>query len=569
MATQKHLFVLIHGLAGNPIHLACMKATLEQKFPENSTNVELFVPETNAGMLSLDGIRVGALRVLKELEEFILNKCNEGIVFTQLSIVGYSLGGLCARYLIGILNREGFLDQIQPMTFTTFATPHVGSTFLNKSLSTKVLNFLGSNVLGTSGRDLFGNGSTILEDMADPAQEYFQGLKKFKHLMLFANSVHDRTVPFFTAFITEKDPFQDQGLVDEVYFALPPKEPTPIEKKKGAKDIKDPKVLKDLQKSKKESSHSTTPSTSLSSLEPSGDSSGQRSSSNLSVHSKISSKSTKSTKSCESVKSIKSTGSFKSLKPKNSTASVVSPATTDSESDYINVPMFVNMKKSRFESSNAKAPLTSDERKFHAVTTFMLPLMFPIMLAVTTVSTLLSHYRVREFLATSEDWSFEHALEIYNKHHHVLKASEHTAKHTTEHTTEHTTSEITHDMSGQHRGLAELTSNAMDDVLVCSGEDRDANQDITVSTTDSPVEPIRGAGSEGLLDSTPKTLNIPKELHKIIENLNTLPWEKFTVRLQRMHSHAEIINRRNKPGQGSRVLAFWADYLATKFDAAL
>jgi hypothetical protein len=45
---------------------------------------------------------------------------------TRFSITGYSLGGLLARYVIGALHAAKFFDTVEPVNFTTIATPHLG-----------------------------------------------------------------------------------------------------------------------------------------------------------------------------------------------------------------------------------------------------------------------------------------------------------------------------------------------------------------------------------------------------------------------------------------------------------
>ena len=45
---------------------------------------------------------------------------------TRFSITGYSLGGLLARCVIGALHAAKFFDTVEPVNFTTIATPHLG-----------------------------------------------------------------------------------------------------------------------------------------------------------------------------------------------------------------------------------------------------------------------------------------------------------------------------------------------------------------------------------------------------------------------------------------------------------
>ncbi|MBQ5153976.1 hypothetical protein EGM85_12050, partial [Macrococcus caseolyticus] len=59
---------------------------------------------------------------------------------------------------------------------------------------------------GVSGKHLFRH-SSVIDDLADPAQRYFRGLQRFEYLYIFANALNDRTVPFWTSYITSKSPF--------------------------------------------------------------------------------------------------------------------------------------------------------------------------------------------------------------------------------------------------------------------------------------------------------------------------------------------------------------------------
>jgi hypothetical protein len=64
-----------------------------------------------------------------------------------------------------------------------------------------------------SGRNLFGvdkfrdTGRPLLAVLADPDSIFIQGLAQFKHRSLYANVVNDRTVTYYTAGISQTDPF--------------------------------------------------------------------------------------------------------------------------------------------------------------------------------------------------------------------------------------------------------------------------------------------------------------------------------------------------------------------------
>jgi hypothetical protein len=64
-----------------------------------------------------------------------------------------------------------------------------------------------------SGRQLFAidsfrdTGRPLLSVLADANSIFVQGLARFKHRSLYANVVNDRTVTYYTAGISQTDPF--------------------------------------------------------------------------------------------------------------------------------------------------------------------------------------------------------------------------------------------------------------------------------------------------------------------------------------------------------------------------
>ena len=60
--------------------------------------------------------------------ELIKSKVAEpGACVSKISFIGYSLGGLINRWIVGRLEAEDFFETIQPINFVTLATPHLGS----------------------------------------------------------------------------------------------------------------------------------------------------------------------------------------------------------------------------------------------------------------------------------------------------------------------------------------------------------------------------------------------------------------------------------------------------------
>jgi hypothetical protein len=100
-------------LWGTPAHLANVAKVLGEKHPKE--RLHILVAARNSGYSTLDGIETGGERVCQEIEEGIEKFAREGQVIKKLSIVGYSLGGLVARYVIGLLYSKKFFDNIEPV----------------------------------------------------------------------------------------------------------------------------------------------------------------------------------------------------------------------------------------------------------------------------------------------------------------------------------------------------------------------------------------------------------------------------------------------------------------------
>lgn len=86
---------------------------LREKYSEDQ--LYLLSAKRNSGSFTYDGIERGGERVCLEIEEELANIRAKGGNITKLSIVGYSLGGLVARYAVGLLEMRGVLSQLEPM----------------------------------------------------------------------------------------------------------------------------------------------------------------------------------------------------------------------------------------------------------------------------------------------------------------------------------------------------------------------------------------------------------------------------------------------------------------------
>lgn len=107
--------------------------------------------------------------------------------------MGYSLGGLLARYVIGyvlfvprcarssdteslrILHQNKFFEKVMPVNFNTIATPHVGIPRFPSTFSA-IASYIGPRLLSRTGEQFFcvdkwsPRGRPLLDVLADPGQ---------------------------------------------------------------------------------------------------------------------------------------------------------------------------------------------------------------------------------------------------------------------------------------------------------------------------------------------------------------------------------------------------------------
>ena len=191
--------------------MSYVASALREKHSE--AKLHILSAKANSDSFTYDGIDLGAERVTHEIETYIKDLEEKGAHIQKLSIVGYSLGGLVARYAIGLLYSRGWFDRLEPINFTTFATPHLGVRTPVLGVQSRVWNFLGSSTLSISGRQLFTIDSfrdtnrPLLSILADPESIFILALSRFRHRVLYANIINDRSAPYYTTSISRTDPF--------------------------------------------------------------------------------------------------------------------------------------------------------------------------------------------------------------------------------------------------------------------------------------------------------------------------------------------------------------------------
>ncbi|KAF5383782.1 hypothetical protein D9615_003712 [Tricholomella constricta] len=211
-----HLLVLIHGMWGHPGHLSELKRIISEAYSSSSDGpqLEVLMAETNRENSTYDGIDWGGERVAQEVIEKVDEIEKDGKTVLKFSVTGYSLGGLIARYVIGILRQKGFFNKIAPVNFNTIATPHIGLPRYPSFIST-FTSSLGAKLLSRTGEQFYlvdkwsATGRPLIEVMADPDEDriFQQALRQFEQIRIYANAIHDMTVPYVTSAIEIEDPF--------------------------------------------------------------------------------------------------------------------------------------------------------------------------------------------------------------------------------------------------------------------------------------------------------------------------------------------------------------------------
>lgn len=219
--TECHLIVLSHGLWGTSDHFNYIEETLQEtvkaKYPEKV--FAIYKTKSNEKFKTYDGIDLCGARVVEEiLDETAQLKTRDNLVVTEFSLIGYSLGGLIARFAIGILTYRNYFQHIKPINFVTFCSPHVGVLTPGDSLSVKCFNSLVPYLLGNSGKQMFLKDSVHLEHsnekipllklMATENSIFVQGLKKFKYRSLYSNIRADIRTSWWTSGISYINPFE-------------------------------------------------------------------------------------------------------------------------------------------------------------------------------------------------------------------------------------------------------------------------------------------------------------------------------------------------------------------------
>eukprot|EP00966_Prymnesium_polylepis_P022920 527088-Prymnesium_polylepis.1 len=191
-----HLIVLLHGVGGYSGHVRALAKVLRQHFGDDAV---IFSPTCFARHKTLDGVDVCALRVLKLLRPLVAGHAS----LRGLSLIGYSFGGLVARFLAGalVLEPRPFLG-LRPLNVVTIACPHLGPVRTEGPARQRLLRLI-MRVLGSRTGTQLGllDRTKLLSLMVHPRGVFYRGLAAFSRRATYANITCDNTVPHWTASI--------------------------------------------------------------------------------------------------------------------------------------------------------------------------------------------------------------------------------------------------------------------------------------------------------------------------------------------------------------------------------
>ncbi|GFR45502.1 hypothetical protein Agub_g6890 [Astrephomene gubernaculifera] len=204
-----HLVVLQHGVWGDPSNTRYL-ATLLSNYFDQSAHVLNFAG--NSGLATYDGIDVCGERLLQGVKSQHEELARQGKTPTHISFIGYSMGGLIARYAVGRLLSDGYFQHVVPLNFITVATPHLGAWRIPTDAYVRFLNTASPIALSRCGNQLYLKdvtswGAPLLCVLTHPDLQWMAALRGFKNLVVMANVRHDWMVPFCSATMQLHNPY--------------------------------------------------------------------------------------------------------------------------------------------------------------------------------------------------------------------------------------------------------------------------------------------------------------------------------------------------------------------------
>ncbi|XP_039019715.1 uncharacterized protein LOC120151275 isoform X1 [Hibiscus syriacus] len=228
-----HLLVLVHGILASPSDWTYAEAELKRRLGRNFL---IYASSVNTHTKTFAGVDGAGKRLADEVLQVV--KTTESL--KKISFLAHSLGGLFARYAISMLysesdssstqsdtnssdgylqtsvpSRRGTIAGLEPVSFITLATPHLGVLgrkqlpfLLGVSFLEKIAAPIAPFVVGRTGKQLFltdGKPSRppLLLKMASDCEDgkFLSALGAFRSRTLYANVSYDHMVGWRTSSI--------------------------------------------------------------------------------------------------------------------------------------------------------------------------------------------------------------------------------------------------------------------------------------------------------------------------------------------------------------------------------
>lgn len=230
-----HLLVLVHGILASPSDWTYAEAELKRRLGRNFL---IYASSCNSHAKTFAGVDGAGKRLAEEVLQVV--KKRESL--KRISFLAHSLGGLFARYAVAALYSEcdssgtqsnnvtdssdgnlqtstpstqGMIAGLEPVSFITLATPHLGVRgrkqlpfLLGLPLLEKLAPPIAPFVVGRTGKQLFltdGKPSRppLLLRMASDCEEgkFLSALGAFRNRTVYANVSYDHMVGWRTSSI--------------------------------------------------------------------------------------------------------------------------------------------------------------------------------------------------------------------------------------------------------------------------------------------------------------------------------------------------------------------------------
>jgi pimeloyl-ACP methyl ester carboxylesterase len=152
------LLVLVHGLQGTAEDFTFFEQQLQQSAAASAGQLLIHVTDVNTERTH-DGIVEGGMRLAEDIQRVVA----ENPSLNGISLVGFSLGGMYARYAAALLydDATSTVAGLTPKTFATVASPNLGvRRFGVFRLIPQPLFGATKFLFGQTGDDLVMNGDT-------------------------------------------------------------------------------------------------------------------------------------------------------------------------------------------------------------------------------------------------------------------------------------------------------------------------------------------------------------------------------------------------------------------------